>query len=928
MAPRIGEVRRLLVPTRVAQAGSVVRVTGSVRMGTGRQWPVIEAAPGAPTCAVPPEALQLPDAPAPTGPPARQLTLEGAEIMLTDTAERSQSVGTLAPPDSSYSTANTPGLLQVLHVPLAVIEPHPQNPRKTFDPGKLEELAADIRVRGILQPLVVRSLREPDRWQVTPGRRSGTEGFFLMDMRRYQGPDKPYDPPPLFFENEAAAHGAIPCYQLVAGERRWRASALAGLETVPVIVRDDLTDLDVLASMMSENLQRADLNPIETAQGFAALRDAGLRQTQIAERFGLAQPTIANTLALLRLPAAVQELIAAGKLSASHGRVLSRWAELPAYCEMIARLCTESGLTVASLEKTDLPYIYEAELGRPPLCIRLLPSAPFAWQETCRGTCPYNAYRALYEHVGFCFHPNCYKEQVQHAEAERQARAEQIAQAVTGATGEGAAPQDNPLDHLHDLPEGTCVVFGEFLPNGLGRLSEPAGCRRGECERYLQGRFRDQQRQACFDPGCYKKLVAAAANAERQARESAAASLVTRAEATIAAVSTSEAARCRLLAPLVFETLKRATEKHRREALEAVSLSWSPDLFDVGYEAGATAAECLELLSELAETVLLRLAALAILPKERQNAASPNTWDQAETRILHWWAGSVHESDRQELRRRYRETSGEQRAARDAARASAGLPPLSEAVDHPPAECIPGDEADPEDDREIRELAIAAGEICARCGSDIPEEIIAATELDGVLPDGAEHVGESPAYTLQGHLITTGLVYCPECAPDVQVCRQCGCTDEAACEGGCAWVEPDLCSACAGVKTFGDLPEMEEPDVTPDPSDPSHPSQEKPAPMCSACGGDIPAGSLEAWERQTDEERIAVFDAAGAVVEMQSGAQVAKTGRWYCAGCVPTLRICRICGRSELDDPALAEDLHWATAVCCRACAEFGEEQG
>lgn len=153
------------------------------------------------------------------------------------------------------------------------IEPNRDQPRKTFEPGALADLADSIREYGVLQPLVVRPL---------------------------------------------AGQG----YQLVAGERRWRAARMAGLSDVPVVIRE-LSDAQVMEIALIENLQREDLNPIEEAAGYRDLMETfGLTQEQVSTRVGKSRPAVTNAIRLLNLPEQVQEQVRAGKLSTGHARAL------------------------------------------------------------------------------------------------------------------------------------------------------------------------------------------------------------------------------------------------------------------------------------------------------------------------------------------------------------------------------------------------------------------------------------------------------------------------------------------------------------------------------------------------------------------------------------------------------------------------------
>jgi len=160
----------------------------------------------------------------------------------------------------------------VMQVPITRIIPNPHQPRSSFDQDKLEELAESIRTHGLIQPLVVTET---------------VEGFVL-----------------------------------IAGERRWRASRLAGLEQVPVIVKES-TPQDMLELALIENIQRADLNPMEEAHAYRQLMDEfGLTQEEVAERVGKARSTVANLVRLLTLPDSIQIAVNDGRLSGAHARAL------------------------------------------------------------------------------------------------------------------------------------------------------------------------------------------------------------------------------------------------------------------------------------------------------------------------------------------------------------------------------------------------------------------------------------------------------------------------------------------------------------------------------------------------------------------------------------------------------------------------------
>ena len=159
--------------------------------------------------------------------------------------------------------------------PIEMVRPNPGQPRTHFAEAELEELAASIRQKGLLQPILVR-------------------------------------PAP-----DAAGE-----YQIVAGERRWRAAQRAGLMAVPVLVRE-FSEVETLEAALIENLQRADLNALEEAAAYARLMDVGhLTQERAAEAVGKSRSHVANTLRLLQLPAEVQAMVREGRLSAGHARAV------------------------------------------------------------------------------------------------------------------------------------------------------------------------------------------------------------------------------------------------------------------------------------------------------------------------------------------------------------------------------------------------------------------------------------------------------------------------------------------------------------------------------------------------------------------------------------------------------------------------------
>ena len=184
-------------------------------------------------------------------------------------------------------------------LPVAALQPGPFQPRTAVDEEQLRDLAESIRLQGVLQPILAR-------------------------------------PHP----------GAPGQYQIIAGERRWRASQLAGLHEIPALVRE-LSDGEAMAAGLVENLQRQDLNPIEEAEGYKRLLgEFGLSQEQLGGLVGKSRSHVANTLRLLTLPAAVQGDLQKGRLSAGHGRALLGHPKP----ETVSRMVIEKGLSVRQTE--------------------------------------------------------------------------------------------------------------------------------------------------------------------------------------------------------------------------------------------------------------------------------------------------------------------------------------------------------------------------------------------------------------------------------------------------------------------------------------------------------------------------------------------------------------------------------------------------
>lgn len=213
-------------------------------------------------------------------------------------------LGALIPTAPATPAETGPALAEIA---IDTIGPNPRQPRQNFDPTGLQELADSIREHGLIQPLVV------------------TRGPGLQP-------------------------GGGPTYTIIAGERRWRAARLAGLQQVPAVIKE-ASDQALLELALVENVQRADLNPLEEATAYKMLVDEfGLTQAQVATRMGKARVTVTNALRLLRLSEPVKEALISGKISEAHARALLGLEEEDLQVEALT-LVLRRGLTVRQTEE-------------------------------------------------------------------------------------------------------------------------------------------------------------------------------------------------------------------------------------------------------------------------------------------------------------------------------------------------------------------------------------------------------------------------------------------------------------------------------------------------------------------------------------------------------------------------------------------------
>ena len=278
-------------PTKAAESPEAVKDSGKA---AAAKESAVKRAPA--RSAKDPEAKAAPASEKPT----RTRRPKASEASTPDTAASAAAPAT-DDAGAQDGLVPVPGA-QFAEIPVGDISPNPRQPRQEFDEQDMTELVHSVREIGVLQPIVVR--RKPEG-----------AGF-----------------------------------ELVMGERRWRATQEAGLETVPAIIRET-TDDDLLRDALLENLHRSQLNPIEEAAAYQQLlEDFGATHEELADRIGRSRPQVSNTIRLLKLPPLVQRRVAAGVLSAGHARALLGLPDAPAMERLAQRIVAE-GLSVRATEE-------------------------------------------------------------------------------------------------------------------------------------------------------------------------------------------------------------------------------------------------------------------------------------------------------------------------------------------------------------------------------------------------------------------------------------------------------------------------------------------------------------------------------------------------------------------------------------------------
>jgi ParB/RepB/Spo0J family partition protein len=359
---------------------------------------------------------------------------------------------------TDYSARN----IETKDIKLTAIRQSLLNPRKHFDEAALAELAESIKCHGLLEPIVVRWI-DGDGW-----------------------------------------------YEIIAGERRWRAAQQAGLQHIPCRILENINDACALELALVENLCRRDIDPIEEAQGYRQLMDMGHKQTAIAERVNRSQEAISNTVRLLKLPETVQEHISAGRLSVSHGRALASYAEYPRVLDFYLKKALEGAPTKA-IEKIDGSDPYYLESAKAAIQIY---NDGFISKHCAK--CPHLRSAVNYK---LCLDPVC-KDRLDKADYDaRQAELKAAAAAAIaragvakGATADGGADDTATADTaaVSDTPAAQLLRTNDLrhdeFKNLVSQHNQVPVCRQ-DCESRVMALNHDEVPiEICIDPKCHEAL--------------------------------------------------------------------------------------------------------------------------------------------------------------------------------------------------------------------------------------------------------------------------------------------------------------------------------------------------------------------------------------------------------------------------------------
>ncbi|MBW3624179.1 MAG: ParB/RepB/Spo0J family partition protein [Armatimonadetes bacterium] len=614
------------------------------------------------------------------------------------------------------------------------IHPSPLQNRQRFDPGELSDLAASIREQGVIEPILVRPTD------------AGT-------------------------------------YEILAGERRWRASIDAEQSTIPAIVRHGLTDAEAREIILVENLQRSDLSPLEKARGFQGMIDDGCRQREIARKIGRDESFVSNALRLLRLPDSVQALIEAGKLSESHGRTLARIADFPEICARIAELAAEKGIASKELERVKVPFDWQLEHEK--LIIRNLDQrAKFDVKATCT-ECPYQAFRREGEYSSYCLKPDHFHELQQAAQAEALEEAKRLAERAKTQGNERVQQKiERALAPASPAPGTPAAPAGEReVPEGIIDLSKlswdayeqltgsrPEGCN-GDCPCLAKGLCTSGAVvDICLDPPRLRSLRARMTREEGKerkerfaaVREEIRAKLLYPDEAT--PESLLQTAR-QALALVAWQAIKTSRSAAKKAAAADSGDEEIQKIFTMPLEFRQETFWG-TLANRMTLDGIIALGAETLLVHEIEEALE---YRKDTLPMADWFLGRVPPAGSKEV-----------------------------ATSAPEHLCEVCEERPPATDEGFCLTCIQQGmfdgnaDQCDLCVGDLPASL-------GV-PCPRRYTNSVGVVTAKGTIL------CPDCAEEegLRFCLCCGATDAVLAEQGVAWAAEDRCGSCASDASNGE----------------------------------------------------------------------------------------------------------------------------
>ena len=596
----------------------------------------------------------------------------------------------------------------VNRIRLDQVQPHPLNPRSTFEEAGLRELGESIRDHGLIEPIILRQVDQPDADQ---------------EVR----------------------------YWIIAGERRWRAMMLVGLETTPAIVRDDVVqDVDHLRLALLENLQREELNVLDEAEGLRQLNLlVGMRQGEIATALGRSQPYVANRIRLTELPEVTREKIRSGALPPSSGLALHRFSgEFTPIGEALAVIAVEQKTPSKQLEK-GLPHAQA--LTNRGLAVQLSRyTTEFDYRTVC-AECP-----AYFKAVGvygdsYCLRPADYQ-----IKADEAAAAQALRDALKPADL-AATPRDEII-LLNGLDLNLWIEIDRLPPPGC---SEACACRRTGLYERTGGYGREGAVAICVDRPRYTALQEAQNERERKRRSAAATALRKRVRAQIDRVEPLSGHLVVALAGRLVaysRTLTLFREAAKRHGIDLDDQGGRVDAYNITRWLNDRGAQ----LFAADPAALLRAAIEALLLHE---LADPELLGRFGSDFVTSWLDRVDPPGAEVLMavRAYLDDRGERGA----------------------------------EDRELFGEFLDRGIHPTRMNAWVE-----AGQFQGVEHPGHTHYYASSVTVAEPPLVVTLPDEDEDDDEDEATCRVCGCSEFTPCEAGCVWVQDpdglmlDLCSSC------------------------------------------------------------------------------------------------------------------------------------